>query len=198
MFYGMLIQHGNWCDNEIAHIVTQSAERRNEIVHLALQNDDEIKLRGFVNEKEAYTFAYDFSPEERERILGKDGFCPALAAYPYIDGEQVIHLAKHLGIEFNEDLKRLVYVYLEGPYHPEEFTFDEFDEMYTDFKNDWYMPPSAVSLMRCSIKIKRDALAQRINQIAAGAIAAAGPGFNPFNHEAQALLKRTGFYCEEV
>ena len=197
MFYGMLIQHCNWCNNEIAHVVTQSAERRNEIIHSALQCGDEIKLHGFANEKEAYTFAYDFSPEEWERILGKDGFCPAYAAYPYIDGEQVIHLAKHLGIDFNESLKELIFLYLEGSNHPSDFTFDELNQMYIDIKNDYFLSLNLVSSM-CSIKTERDALAKRINQIAAGAIAAAGPGFYPFNDEAQALLKRTGFYCEEV
>lgn len=50
----------------------------------------------------------------------------------------------------------------------------------------------------CDNKAERDALARKINQIAAGAIAAAGPDFYPFSHEAQALLRRTGFYCKEA
>lgn len=197
MFYTMLIQHCSWCNNETAHIVTQSAERQNEIVHSALQHGDEIKLRMFGNEKEAYAFAYDFSSEERKRILGKNGFCPALAAYPYIDGEQVIHLAKHLGIALDERLKELIFLYLEGINHPSDFTFDELDQMYADVRRQYRLSLNSVDSMQ-PIKAERDALARKINQIAAGAIAAAGPDFYPFSHEAQALLRRTGFYRKEV
>lgn len=186
MYYGVLITHVGWGNDETAHLVTSREDKVRELLDHALQLSDMVHLQSFMTAEEARKFAYAFTDEELADIMRGGRFTPARGSYPYTDSEQVLHMAIHLGIPVDDDLRETVQNHIEGISSMEDYPLNELEGMY-----DGVIAFAQAPVTDAAVADARERVLSRaktIHAIAEATRTAAGPDVDPFNEETMALL----------
>lgn len=186
MYYGILITHVGWGNGETAHLVTSREDKVREVLNHAMLAGDLVHLQSFEAAADARRFAYTFTEEELADMMRDGRFVPASGAYPYMDSEQAIHMAMHLGIPVDEDLRETVQAHIEGINGMDEFPLIELEGIYADAKRCAQDPATDAAVAGARDQVLRRA--KDIRAIAAATRDAAGPDVDPFNDEAKGLL----------